>query len=99
MNRKFSMKLNILWFLKIFFDDVCACCTFFVLALVAKMYSYQLFVVAALFFCYHLLDTIVFIWNYECPFLVHWSMLLVVTVSLVVLLITPKKTGKYKSFI
>ncbi len=96
----YHMDLNILWYIKMSMDDICWCTTFFVMAKIAYRYSFKLFLIACIFFGYHVIDTVLFWYNYKSSYFVYYFLLGMVIISVLILILPMrKKTGKYKSLI
>lgn len=57
--------INLYWWVKYISDDFLWCITFFVMAKIAVMFSYRMFIVACVFFAYHVFDIANFLWNFK----------------------------------
>ena len=61
----YHMKMVIAWYIKFFTESVLWISTFYVLAKVSYQYSTALFLVAVIFFFYHIFDCLLFWWNFR----------------------------------
>jgi len=96
----FKFDLSLLWYIKMVGDDLLWCSTYYVMAKIAYKYSFTLFLVAGIYFIYHLIDSFLFLYNYKQTYWVYWSLLIVSVISILFIAFPIKKNkGIYKSMI
>lgn len=94
---KDSTEISVLWYIKMFTDELLWCLTYWAFALVAKRYSNVLFSVVMIFFMYHIADFFMYLIAYK-NFRWLYILMLAFDVTAVLFLIFQKeKTTKYKS--
>lgn len=87
------------WYVKMTCDDLLLVVTYFVLARVAYRYSIKLFMIACVFSLYHLIDGYMFWYNYKQSHWLYWALMASVILSILLLIIPFKVSGKYKSMV
>lgn len=71
----YSNPMKIKWHIKFVCDDLCWIGTFYAFAKVAKQYSNFLFLTAIIFFCYHIMEVVMYFWNYKTSHYLYWDFL------------------------
>jgi hypothetical protein len=89
--------INFYWWIKYVADDFLWVITFFVMAQVAKMYSFRIFRVACIFFAYHVFDMAMNVWNFKSYHWMYVIIYVVVGLCLIALFIPEKKQAIVKS--
>lgn len=77
--------IPLLWWIKYNTDYLLLVIVFSVLAKVAYWYNYRLFLVAAVFLFYHLLDYFMLWWDYNQTHSVYWVSLLLIIFAILVI--------------
>lgn len=75
--------------------NICTLC--FVFAKAAKQYSYRLFLVAIIFFAYHVIDWAMMWWDYKTSVIFYWFLNAAILLALISLFAPEKKQGIVKS--
>lgn len=89
--------ISLFWYCTYLSTDVLWCITFFVMAKIAKQYSFQLFMVASLFFLYHVFDTFMFLYNFKSYTWLYILVHITAALALVAMFIPDKKQAIFKS--
>lgn len=92
--------VNLLWWIKYVCDDILWIITYLILTLVARKYSYRLFLVCSVFLGYHIFDHFMLWYDYRSSHWLYWLELLTDGICLLLFfIIKDKKTGTIKSII
>lgn len=89
--------INLYWYIKYLTDDFLWCVTFFVMAQIAKMYSFRIFLVACIFFVYHIFDLVMCVWNFKSYHWLYAGVYVAAGFSIIALFIPEKRQGILKS--
>lgn len=89
--------IDLYWWIKYVTEDLLWCVTFFVLAKVAYQYSFRLFMVASIFFAYHVVDGFMLWWNYKTSYWLYWVLYGAVILCILSLFAPEKRQGILKS--
>lgn len=87
------------WYVKMTCDDLLLVITYFCLARIAYQYSIKLFMIACVFTLYHTIDGYMFWYNYKQSHWLYWALLASVILSILLLILPFKVSGKYKSMV
>lgn len=95
----FNMKLSHEWWLKYLGDYLLNIITYYIMAKVAAKFSDALFIVSVIFFGYHLIDILMFMWDYGGQFYVFLDVLYtaIILIKYAVLPYRPEKFAKLRS--
>lgn len=89
--------INLYWYIKYVTDDFLWCVTFFVMAKIAKMYSFRIFLVSCIFFAYHVFDLFMNVWNFKSYHWLYVGVYIAVGLSILSLFAPEKKQAVLKS--
>jgi hypothetical protein len=89
--------IDVYWWIKWVTDDLLWCITFFTLAKVSYQFSFRLFLVACIFFLYHVIDSFMLWWNYKTSYWLYWVMIAAVILTIISLFMPEKKQAIIKS--
>ena len=71
----YSYRFELKWHIHYVCGDLCWVGTFYAFAKIAKQYSTYMFITAVIFFCYHVIEIIMYFWNYKTSHYVYWDLL------------------------
>jgi hypothetical protein len=89
----------LLWWIKYNTEEFLWCCTFFVMAQIAREYSYKMFRVSLVLFCYHMIDWFMLWYNYKQTHFMYWIGGAGLIVCFIFLILPEKKEAKVKSML
>jgi len=89
--------IDIYWYIKDLTVDFLWCLTFFVLAAVARKYSFRLFLIGCIWFAYHAFDMGMYLWNFKTSYWLYLIIYVSIILCIVSLFIPEKKKGIIKS--
>lgn len=72
LSSQFRFKLSVQWYFKMMFDDLLIVILCFLLANAYKNYSFVLHLIAIIYAFYHIIDLLLFFWNYKRTVAVYW---------------------------
>jgi len=99
LKKDFSQPILFLWYVKFMSEDALWCITYFCMAIISYKYSQKLFIIVSIFFIYHAIDQLLFMYNYKRSYATYWVLLASSLAVLVVLFWPTKKGALYKSMI
>lgn len=92
--------VSVLWYMKGMADNFLYCCLCFAFAKIAYQYSRKLFLLGCVFFAYHVIDMLCFMYNYSNTRWFYLMMLGIDIVAVLFLIFTnERKKSTYKSLI
>lgn len=94
-----EQEITVLWYMKMFFDELLWCITYGTFAIVAKRYSKVLFAIVVVFFFYHVSDFCLFVYNYKNVRGLYIAMLIIDVMAILYLIFSKEKETKYKSLL
>ena len=80
LSPNFHMQMEIKWYLKFNADSLLWIIMTYCFAKVCALYSTTLFLVAAIFFAYHVIDGFLFWWSFKEEHLFYWNLFTIVLV-------------------
>jgi hypothetical protein len=104
MNQKVNLfwrggfDMELYWYIKMSADDLLFTISFFVMSKIAYQYSFRLFLVCVVFFVYHLIDSLMFWYDFKTSHWFYWTMIVSVICTVMFLILPVEKIrSKYKS--
>lgn len=96
----FKMEMGHEWYLKLTGDYLLNVITYYLLAKIAAKFSESLFLIAVIFFGYHVIDLIMFYWDFNGGFYMYLDLLwtCIILIKYAVLPVSDEKMGRIKSF-
>lgn len=96
----FKMKMEHEWYLKLSGDYLLNIITYYLLAKIASKFSDSLFLIAVIFLGYHMIDLLMFYWDFNGGFYMYLDLLwtCVILIKYAVLPVSDEKMGRIKSF-
>lgn len=96
----YDMKIYRYWYFKMAADDFLFISFSFVGAAISYKYSFRLFLIMCCFFVYHVIDAVMFWYNYRTSYIIYWSLLSAVIISVLLLALPVERwKSKYKSLV
>ncbi len=86
-----DMEISMLWYVKFMFDDLLWIIVMLVLCKVTYQYSIRLFRACCVFFLYHLIDMVLFMYNYKQFHNFYLLMIMACVIAVVAILYPSKK--------
>lgn len=101
VSAKFKMLLPLQWIIKMNGDDLLLVIIFFTCAFIAKKYSKRLSLIILIWGVYHIVDMLLFWYNYKSNPITYWNMIIFCTAETVMLFLPLREeaTGKYRSLV
>lgn len=98
LDRSYRQKLNVLWYIYELSTTLKWIIFSYVFCRVSQLVSHKLFVVAMIFFWYHVTQFLFYVWNRNTSFMANYVLYISMALIIVELLLPNKKISKYKSF-
>ena len=71
----FSMKVERVWYFKDITDEIEQIGTYYAFCKIALQYSVMAFLGIFIFFCYHIIDGLFYLWNFKQSHIIYWDLL------------------------
>lgn len=71
----FKGPIQLCWYLKFLFNEIAEVCAFYCLAKVSAQYSNNLFLAIFIFFVYHVIDLLMYIWDFKTAHYLFFDLL------------------------
>lgn len=82
----FHMPLNFSWYMKFMADDLLTIGVFYIMTQMAKLINRTLFYISSIFLVYHVVDAMLFIWNFKRSTEIYWVLLSCSIIAIFILL-------------
>lgn len=89
--------ISLIWWVKYCTDSFLYIIVFFVMARVAAVYSFRLFIICGIWFLYHLFDGFMLWYNYRTSHWLYWVIVAGAALSIGSLFLPEKRAGKVVS--